>query len=79
MKLEGEWLNVIYSKTPNGVSHVTCCTHTPLTSAAAQGIPVHLVTTYIVCVSTLGDTRILPCKRSSIQEESEGVRVNGAI
>ena len=23
MKLEGEWLNVIYSKTPNGVSHVT--------------------------------------------------------
>ena len=59
--------------------HVTRCTHTPLTSAAAQGIPVHLVTTYIVCVSILGDTRILPCKRSSIQEESEGVRVNGAI
>ena len=23
MKLEGEWLNVIYSKTPGGVSHCT--------------------------------------------------------
>lgn len=52
MKLEGEWLNVIYSKTPNGVSHVmsrhTLYLHTS-TSAAAKCIPVHLVTISYVC------------------------------
>lgn len=38
MKLEGEWLNVIYSKTPGGVSHCTLAlVHFCVISVSAGG------------------------------------------
>ena len=55
------------------------CTSVLLLQAIEHILGIILAVTYVCLMSTSGDARVLSCKRPSIQEESEGVRVNGTV
>lgn len=55
------------------------CTSVLLLEAIEHILGIILAVTYVCLMSTSGDARVLPCKRPTIQEESEGVRVNGTV